>query len=400
MNIYQYSAKNKEGRSVIGKLEAVSENEASELLHKKDLVVISIKKVKASQINLKINKVKPSDLVIFTRQLSTLVDAGIPLVQSLGILEDQVENQDMKNVVIILRQDIEGGMNFCDALAKHPQVFSELYINMSRAGEASGILHETLDRLAVYLEKSLILTRKIRTSLAYPALVVIMAIIITTILLVKVVPTFSGIFELLGGDLPVPTRILIFVSDLLRHYFLIVLGILVAAGFLFKKYIDTEGGRYNFDLYILKVPVIGVLLRKFALAKFSRTFSTLVKSGVNVLNALDIVAKTTGNKVIEKATIECRKGVREGEPIWQSLIKSKVFPSMLCHMIGVGEKTGQLEKMLAKVADFYEDQVDAQVTALTSMIEPLVIAFLGIVIGGIVVALFLPVFKITELVAK
>jgi type IV pilus assembly protein PilC len=271
---------------------------------------------------------------------------------------------------------------------------------MARAGEASGMLADVLDRLATYLENSAALMRKIRSSLVYPAVVISMAILITTVLLVKVVPTFKGIFEMLGGQLPLPTRILIGISDLLRKYLVFVLFSFGFLGFLFKRYINIEKGRYNFDARKLKLPVLGPLFRKVAVAKFSRTFATLIKSGVSILNALDIVAKTSGNKAIEEAVMNSRISVREGEPIFYPLSKSGVFPSMVCRMVAIGEQTGQLEKMLTKIADFYDDQVNATVAGLTSIIEPLVIAFLGIVIGGIVISLFLPIFKITELVGK
>jgi type IV pilus assembly protein PilC len=271
---------------------------------------------------------------------------------------------------------------------------------MARAGETSGMLHEVLDRLASYLEKSAALARKIRSSLVYPAVVIVMAIIITGVLLLKVVPTFKGIFEVLGGELPLPTQILIGISDLLRSYFLYVLGALIVFGFLLKKYISTPRGRYQFDKTKLRVPVLGPLFRKLAVAKFSRTFSTLVKSGVTILNALEIVSKTSGNKVVEEAVLSCSKAVRDGEPISKPLAKSGIFPPMVCRMISVGEQSGQLEKMLTKIADFYDEQVDAATSALTSLIEPLVIAFLGIVIGGIVIALFLPIFKITQLISR
>jgi type IV pilus assembly protein PilC len=262
------------------------------------------------------------------------------------------------------------------------------------------MLDEVLDRLAVYLEKASSLNRKVKSSLVYPAVVISMAILITAVLLLKVVPTFKGIFDTLGGELPLPTQILIGLSDVLRHYFLYMVGALVALGFVFRRVISTEKGRYNFDRQLLNMPILGLLFRKVAVAKFSRTFSTLVKSGVTVLGALEIVAKTAGNKVVEEAIISCRAAVREGEPIAKPLHKSGVFPPMVCRMIGVGEQTGQLEKMLTKIADFYDEQVDAAVAGLTSMIEPLVISFLGVVIGGIVIALFLPIFKITSLIAK
>lgn len=400
MGLYKYSVKDKNGQALTGTLEAASETEAAELLHKKELIVISIKPLKRKSLRFKDKRVKADDIAIFARQLATMIDAGIPLVQALGILGEQVENPTMKNVVLSARQDIEAGMSFCDALAKHPVVFSELFINMAKAGEASGMLDDVLDRLATYLEKTAALTRKVKASLVYPAVVVSMAILITAVLLLKVVPTFKGIFDMLGGQLPLPTRILIGISDLLRHYFIYLVAILGVSGYLFKRYINTKKGRYNFDAQLLKVAVLGPLLRKVAVAKFARTFSTLVKSGVTILNALEIVAKTSGNKVVEEAVVNSRVAVREGEPIFQPLHKSGVFPSMVCRMIGIGEQTGQLEKMLSKIADFYDEQVDSAVAALTSLIEPLVIAFLGIIVGGIVVALFLPIFKVTELIGK
>ncbi|MDD5167066.1 MAG: type II secretion system F family protein [Candidatus Omnitrophica bacterium] len=397
---YKYTAKDKKGQTVFGIIEANTEADVAESLHKKDLIVISVEEEKnKSTKKTNFGKVKLDDLVIFSRQLATMIDAGIPLVQSLGILGEQIENKALKNVVITVRQDIEAGVSFCDALAKHPNVFSELFINMARAGEASGMLDEVLDRLASYLEKAATLNRKIRSSLVYPAVVVTMAILITTVLLVKVVPTFKGIFEMLGGRLPLPTLILIAISEITRKFFLLVVAGLVVGGFLFKKYINTKKGRYSYDDAKLRFPILGPLFCKVALAKFSRTLSTLVKSGVPILNALDIVANTAGNKVVEEIVLNCRTAVRNGEPISQPLSKSKVFPPMVSRMIGVGEKTGQLEKMLTKIADFYDEQVDAAVSGLTSMIEPLVIAFLGVVIGGIVISLFLPIFKLTELIS-
>ncbi|MFA5287428.1 MAG: type II secretion system F family protein [Candidatus Omnitrophota bacterium] len=404
MTKYNYTVKDKDGYTLNGSLDANSESEAAEALHKKELIVILVEeakeKIAKSNLNSKGKKIKLDDLVIFTRQLATMIDSGIPLVHALNILSEQVENPDLRGVVVVVRKDIEAGMSFCDALAKHPKVFSELFINMARAGESSGMLDDILDRLATYLEKSAALSRKIGSSLVYPAVVVSMAFIITAVLLLKVVPTFKGIFDTLGGQLPLPTRVLIFISDLFRQYFLFLAILLAGAIFLFKKYISTEKGHYNFDKAKLKVPVLGELFRKLSVAKFSRTFSTLVKSGVSVLSALDIVSKTSGNKVVEEAVLSCSKAVRDGEPIAQPLLKSGVFPPMVCRMISVGEQTGQLEKMLTKIADFYDEQVDSATSALTSMIEPLVIAFLGIVVGGIVISLFLPIFKISQLLAQ
>lgn len=404
MPIYQYLAKDKNGSTLKGELDCASEAEAAEALHKKELVIVSLASAEPKKavfsFSLGGKKVKADDMVIFSRQLATMIDAGIPLTQALAILSEQIESPALKQIVIQLHRDIEGGMNFCDALSKHPSAFSELFINMARAGEASGMLNEILDRVASYLEKSAALARKIRSSLVYPAVVVSMAILITGFLMVKVVPTFAKIFDMLGGQLPLPTRILIMLSNMIRHYLLAVTLITVACGFALKKYIWTEKGRYNFDTFKLKMPVLGQLFHKVALAKFARTFSTLVKSGVPILKGLDIVARTSGNKMVERAVVDSRQAVRDGEPLSQPLAKSGIFPSMVCRMINIGEQTGQLEKMLSKIADFYDDQVDAAVSALTSLIEPLVIAFLGIVVGGIVISLFLPIFKITELISK
>jgi len=400
MNTYKYTAKDKNSHTVIGILEGASETEVADILHKKELVVVSIEPVKKRTLKTSDKNIKLDDLVIFSRQLATMIDSGVPLVQSLGILGEQVDNKNLRDVIISVRQDIEAGMSFYDALAKHPHVFSELFINMTKAGEASGTLNEVLDRLATYLEKTAALTRKIRSALVYPAILVSMAILITAGLMLKVVPIFKEIFASFGGKLPLPTQILITTSNLLSRYFLIFAVLLVVLSFLFKRYISTERGRYNFDAQKLKMPVIGALFHKVALAKFSRTFSTLVRSGIAILNALEIVGKTSGNKVIEQAVLECRTAVRDGELISKHLSKTKAFPPMVCRMIGVGEQTGQLEKMLSKIADFYDEQVDVAVTGLTSMIEPIVIVFLGIVIGGIVISLFLPIFKITELISK
>jgi len=397
---FSYVAKDRSGRSLTGNIDAGSDLEVIEILHKQDLIVVSVDSLKKKTVKkAKKGKVKLDDIVIFSRQLATMIDAGIPLVQCLGILAEQIESANLKSAVTNVQQDIEGGMSFCDSLAKHPQIFSDFFINMVRAGETSGMLGEVLDRLATYFEKTAALTRKIRSSMVYPAVVVTIAALITSVLLLKVVPTFKGIFDTLGGQLPFPTLVLIAVSDIFRKWFFLVVIGFGLFGFVLKKYIDTDKGRRNFDKQKLRILIIGNLFRKVAIAKFARTFSTLVKSGVSVLSALDIVATTSGNKIVEEAVLNCRTSVREGETIAKPLSKSGIFPPMVCRMISVGEQTGQLEKMLGKIADFYDEQVDAAVAGLTSMIEPIVIVFLGVIVGGIVIALFLPVFKITELVA-
>ncbi|MCK9431933.1 MAG: type II secretion system F family protein [Candidatus Omnitrophica bacterium] len=402
MNFYKYSAKDKNGQTVSGQLQAFSEAEVVDILHKKEMIVFSVEQGGAvsSGARGRGKKIKLDDLVVFSRQLATMIDAGIPLVNSLGILAEQIENENLRMITGNVRHDIEAGLSFCEALAKYPAVFSDLFINMVKAGEASGMLNEILDRLATFMEKQAALNRKIISSLVYPAVIVGMAVVITAVLLIKVVPTFKGIFDSLGGELPLPTQVLIFVSDILRRYFLAAILAVAAGIYLFRNYLKTVKGRYRFDRFILRVPVFGPLLRKLAVAKFSRTFSTLVKSGVSILSALEIVSKTSGNKVVEESVLNCLKSVRNGEPIARPLAKSGVFPPMVTRMISVGEQTGQLEKMLSKIADFYDNQVDAAAGALTSLIEPLVIAFLGIVIGGIVIALFLPIFKISQLMGR
>jgi len=399
MSTFRYAAKEKSGKTVTGVLEYSDRSLLIEALRKKGLVIISINEVKKRRIG-ETKGVKLEDVVIFSRQLATMVDSGIPLVQAMDILSDQIETPNFKNIVVAIRDDIEMGSSFSEALSKHPHVFTPLYINMVRAGESSGALDDILERLASYLEKTSSLQRKVKSSLIYPAVVVTMAFLITLVMLLKVIPTFKGIFGLLGGALPLPTRILIFISDSLRDMFLyVVIGASVVT-FALKRYIKTAQGRNLFDRMMLRFPVIGQILRKVAVAKFTRTLSTLIKSGVPILVSLEIVSKTSGNTVIEKALEEVRKSIKEGENISLPLAKSGVFPPMVVRMISVGEQTGELEKMLSKIADFYDDQVDAAVSGLTSLIEPLIIGFLGLVIGGIVIAMFLPVFKMTELIAR
>jgi len=396
MALFGYVAKDSQGLKISGILEAGDQHEAIGVLHKKGLIVISVKEEKARKA--RAQGVKLDDLVIFSRQLATMVESGITLVQALSILTEQAENKTLSSVTMQIKEDIEGGSSLHEAMGRHPKIFSNLFVNMVKAGETSGLLDEILDRLATYLEKTAALQRKVKSSLVYPVVVITMAILITLVLLIKVVPTFEGIFKTLGGTLPLPTQILIGISNTLRRFFfLVAIGVAIAA-FLFKKFINTPKGRYWFDKRTLKVPIFGPLMRKVVVAKFSRTLATLVKSGVPILNALDIVGKTAGNVVVEEAVNNARDSIREGEPIADPLSASGVFPPMVVRMISVGEQTGQLEKMLNKIADFYDEQVDAAVSGLTSMIEPLVIGILGIIIGGIVIALFMPIFKITELI--
>lgn len=395
---FKYAAKDQQGKTVTATLEAKDKVSLIDLLRKRGLVIISIEHLRGRPLKAGKKKVKSDDLVIFSRQLATMVDSGIPLVQALDVLAEQMEKADFRSVISSLRDNIETGSSLSEALSRHPGIFSALFVNMVRAGESSGMLDDILERLADYLEKANSLERKVKSSFIYPGLVLSMALIITSVLIFKVVPTFKGIFDTLGGELPLITRWLIAFSNLARQGAPLLLGGIFLLGFIFIRSIRTEKGRMVFDKSMLRLPIIGILLRKVAIARFARTLSTLVKSGVPILSSLEIVAKTAGNKVIEVAVDQVRTNIREGENIAEPLTRCGVFPPMVTRMIGVGEQTGELEKMLGKIADFYEEQVDVAVSGLTSLIEPIIIAFLGIVVGGIVAAMFLPIFKITELI--
>lgn len=404
MPVFKYVAKDKDGKTVSGSLEAASSRALVESLRQRELIIIHIDEEKEKSAKAAAGggggNIKMDDLVIFSRQLATMVDAGIPLVGALDALQDQMESKGFKNVIKKVRNDVEGGLSLSEALNKQPNVFSGFFINMVKAGESSGQLDEILDRVAVYMEKTLALIRKVKSSLIYPAVVVLMAITITTFLIVKVVPTFESIFVTIGVDLPLPTKILITISKILRQWLPLVAVGLVVGIVALVRIIRTDKGKLVFDTLLLKLPVLGPLLKKVAIARFARTLSTLQKSGVAILTALEIVGKTSGNKVIEAAVFKTKSSIKEGESIAQPLTASGVFPPMVTRMISVGEQTGKLEEMLGKVADFYESEVDTAVSGLTSLIEPLIIAFLGIVVGGIVVSMFLPIVKLIQVVGQ
>ncbi len=402
MPTFAYVVKDKSGKTHSGTLETASRNALIEQLWKQEFVVLSIdERPQGRPSVLKVGqpKVRSDQIVIFSRQLATMVDSGIPIAPAIDILAEQIEDRGFQHTLRKMREDIEAGSSLSEATGRHPKAFSDFYVNMIRAGESSGRLDEILDRVASYLEKVNALQGKVRASLFYPAFVSVLAFAITTFLLVVIVPKFKEIFTALGGQLPLPTQILLALSEFMGKYlvFEVVSGIAFVIGA--KIYIGTPGGRLWFDRLVLKLPVVGKLLQKVVIARFSRTLATLVKSGVPILGSLEIVAKTAGNRVVEKAVMAARTSIKEGENIADPLAHSKVFPAMVTRMIAVGEKTGELEKMLGKIADFYESEVDAAVTALTSLIEPLVISVLGVIIGGIVIALFLPIFKISTLVS-
>ncbi len=404
MPMFRYAAKEKTGRPVNGITEATDQKALVEALRKQELIIISIKEEKkkekahfASKFG---GKVKLGELVLFSRQMATMIDSGIPLVQALEILSEQIENKGFRAIVIEVKKDVSSGSGFHEALAKHPRAFSVLFVNMVKAGESSGALDAIMERLASYLEKTDSLIRKVRSAMIYPAVVSLMAVVITLVLMMKVVPVFKNIFADFGGKLPLPTLVLVAVSDFLIHNFLLWSGAVVVAFFAIQRFLKTEKGTVLFDSFKLNMPVFGIIMRKVAVSKFSRTLSTLVKSGVPILTALEIVAKTANNRIIESAVNKVRGSIREGENITTPLMRTKVFPPLVVRMISVGEQTGELEKMLTKIADFYDDQVDAAVSGITSLIEPLIIAFLGIVIGGIVICMFMPIFQLSTLVSN
>ncbi|NQU73256.1 MAG: type II secretion system F family protein [Candidatus Omnitrophica bacterium] len=400
MPLFEYVAKDRTGNTINDVFEAPERQMALDKLRSQNLIVISLKEKSAALKRMAGigGRVKLDDIAVFSRQLATLVDSGIPILEGLDVLYQQTENKSFREALRRVRDGVETGLSLSAAFAKHPKVFSPLYVSMVRAGESSGMLDEILDRLAVYLEKTAALQRKIKAALVYPGVVSGMALAITAVLFIKVVPVFREVFAGFAIDLPTPTRIMIAISDLFKQYFLIWLISMGILGFLVKRFASTNKGRFLFDGILLKLPVFGILFTKVAISKFARTLSTLLKSGVPILACLDIVSKTCGNRVFEVAIIAAHDGIKEGESISAPLAKSKVFPPMVVKMVAIGEKSGEIEKMLGKIADFYDEQVDAAVTALTSLIEPLIIAFLGILIGTIVICMFLPIFQMSSLV--
>jgi type IV pilus assembly protein PilC len=340
--------------------------------------------------------VKIRDLVIFTRQFATMIDAGLPLVQCLDILGGQQENAAFKKVILQIKGDVESGSTFSDALGKHPKVFDRLFVNLVAAGEVGGILDTILARLAAYLEKNDKLRRKVKGALTYPAAVTVIAIAVVVVMLTKVIPVFEKMFKDFGGTLPAPTQMVIHISHWLQSYILyLIIGVGVVA-YALKRYYGTTQGRAVLDSLFLKSPIFGSLLKKVAVARFSRTLSTMLSSGVPILDALEIVARTAGNVVVEKEILNTKSSIAEGKTIAEPLMGSKVFPGMVVQMISVGEQTGAMDAMLGKIADFYDDEVDTAVDALTSLLEPLLMVGLGGTIGSLLVAMYLPIFKIAE----
>lgn len=396
MPIYTWVARTKKGRTLKGEIEAIDETVALSQLKRRKLTV---KKIKPKPKDLFENvafmqpKVTNKDIVVFTRQFSTMIDAGLPLVQGLNILADQAENKTFKRILKEITKDVEGGATLAEALKKHPKVFDNLFVNLVAAGEVGGILDTILQRLANYIEKAEKLKSQIKGAMTYPIVVVSVAILVIAVILIFVIPVFQEMFEGFGSALPVPTQIVVTMSNFMKANIHYMIGALIVFIFAFRKYRNTAKGRKQTDTLALKLPIFGPLLKKVAVARFTRTLGTMISSGVPILDALEVVAKTSGNVVLEEVIFEVRASIAEGQTIAEPLSETDIFPGMVIQMISVGEATGALDTMLAKIADFYDDEVDTAVDALTAMLEPMLMVFLGGSIGGLVVAMYLPIFK-------
>ena len=399
MATFVWTGKNRKGIMQRGEMAAKTRDEVMNSLRRQNIAVTSVQPKATGLMALSFGgKPKEKDIVVFTRQFATMIDAGLPLVQCLEILSNQAENKIMARTLADIRADVESGATFADALRKHPKVFDELYVNMVAAGEAGGILDTILNRLAKHIEKSMKLKKEIKSAMVYPAVIVSVAVIVIVVLMVFVIPIFAQMFSDFGQALPALTQLVIDTSHFLQHN-----GIFIGAGvglvaFSIRRWYKTPGGKKAIDKFMLKLPVFGDLIRKAAVAKFTRTLGTLISSGVPILEGLVIVSKTAGNKVIEEALMTARQSISEGKTVAEPLGKAKVFPPMVVQMISVGETTGALDAMLSKIADFYDDEVEAAVAALTSLLEPMLMVFLGVTIGTIVVAMYLPIFQLASAV--
>jgi len=397
MPVFAYAGRGVGGQTARGELNAADRDAAIGQLRSQGITVATIEeKKKAKAFGEKKQKITDKDLVVFTRQFATMIDAGLPLVQCLEILSSQTDNKSLGKLLNEVKLDVEAGATYADALKKHPKVFDSLYCNMVRAGEAGGMLDTILQRLAKQMEKAAKLKAQIKSAMVYPAAIVAVAIIVVSVLLVWVIPIFAKMFADFGGSLPALTQFVIDLSNFMQKY-IIFIAIAVGIGlWLLKRFYDTPAGRLKIDGLALKLPVLGDLVRKIAVARFTRTFGTLIQSGVPIMDSLEIVARTAGNLVVENAILAARTSVGEGKTLAEPIGKTGVFPPMVVQMISVGEATGALDAMLAKIADFYDEEVDSAVAMLTSLLEPALMVFLGTVIGFIVIAMYLPIFKMAS----
>ena len=406
MGTYAYKVRDTTGKLILSSMQADSARAVRDALREKNFFIVAIEEPKVGlHRDIKIpglgdGRPNLKAVAIFSRQIATMLNSGLPLVQSLSIMQRQVEHPGFRKILAQVRTDVEGGVTFSDALTKHPKVFSPLFLNLVRAGEASGNLDQVLDRVSGFLEKDLALRGKIKSAMTYPAVVMVFALGVSYFLLTTIVPQFASILTQLGGDLPAITKGLIWVSNFLQTKSLLLLGIILAVMFAYRTYYRTNKGRHVIDRIKLKIPVFGNLISKSSLASFSRTFSLLLRSGVNIIESLDITRGTANNAIVEDALLNAKEAVQRGEQISQPLAASTIFPAMVVSMISIGEETGAMDSMLAKVADFYEREVDEAVDQLTAALEPMMIVFLGVIIGLIVAGMFLPMFSIIGTLSK
>jgi type IV pilus assembly protein PilC len=401
MPVFLWEATTRKGVERTGEIDAVDQAAVRSILRKQGFKSITVKakpKDILEYLPFLKEKVKEKNVVVFCRIFATMINAGLPLIQCLELLADQEENKTFKKVILGVKDDIEGGSTLCDALKKYPDIFDQLFVNLIAAGESGGILDVILNRLSTYLEKAAKLKSKVKGAMTYPAAVLVISLGVVALLLIKVIPVFQKMFEGMGGQLPAPTQFLVNASAFTQSYWWIMLGIIVAIVFAFKTFRKTARGRYITDDLALRSPVFGPLLKKVAVAKFTRTLSTMMSSGVPILEGLTIVSRTAGNVILENALIKVRQSISEGKTIAEPLMETKLFPNMVVQMISVGEATGALDSMLSKIADFYDDEVDAAVEAMTALLEPFMMVFLGGVVGGMIVAMYLPIFKMASVV--
>ena len=398
MPVFSYRGRGASGLTT-GEVEAPDRMAAVGELRSRAILVTKIEEKAGGKTVVKLGgKVNDREMAIFTRQFSTMIDAGLPLVQCLNILADQSESKTLRAVTANVARHVEAGATLAESLRRHPRIFDDLFTNLVQVGEAGGILDVVLQRLSVYIEKAAALKRKVKAAMVYPSTIIGVAFLIVIFMLTFVIPTFATMFKNLGADLPLPTQIVLWMSDFVRGYIIFIILGVMGAVYLLRRYYKTENGKSTIDALLLKLPVFGTLIRKVAVARFTRTFGTLVSSGVPILEGLRITARTAGNKVVERAVMQCRAAVTAGKTLAEPLKSSGVFPPMVTQMIAVGEQTGALDAMLNKIADFYDDEVDTAVGALTALLEPLMIVILGVIIGGLVVAMYLPIFRLVTLI--
>jgi type IV pilus assembly protein PilC len=406
MAVFRWQGVSPRGETISGEMEASTRDAVLARLRAQRIQPIPAKiRERGKGLDKEINipgfgeSIRTRDIVVFTRQLGTMIDAGLPIVQCLDILSTQADKKKFRGIIRQLKEDVESGSTFTEALRKHPKVFDDLFVNMISAGEIGGILDTILQRLSVYMEKAMKLKAKIKGAMIYPATIITVAVGVTTVLLIWVIPVFAELFSSFGQALPAPTQFVINLSNFTVAYFPYMFAVVIAAMIGLRQMYKTEQGRLAMDRAFLQAPVFGDLIRKSSIARFTRTLSTLVSSGVPILDALLITAKTSGNKVVERAILATRLSISEGNSISEPLVQSKVFPPMVCQMIAVGESTGALDAMLQKIAEFYEDEVDNMVANLTTLMEPMVILFLGVIIGGLVISMYLPIFRLGAVIS-